>query len=285
MTLHLRPGVAADAPVLGDICYRAFVAIAAAHGFPPDFPSAEFAAGVMDWQLQQAGIFNVVAELNGRIVGSNFLDERNPIGGVGPVTVDPDVQNAGVGRALMDAVLRRSDERRSAGVRLIQAGYHTRSLALYAKLGFEVRESLACMQGPAIGATIAGYPVRMATARDLASCNQLCLRVHGHVRDGELARTVERGAARVVERDGRITGYATGISFFAHAVGETTGDLEALIAEAAAFPGAGFLVPMRNGALLRWCLDAGLRIVQPMTLMTRGAYQEAAGAWMPSVMF
>jgi hypothetical protein len=29
-------------------------------------------------------VWGVVAELDGRLVGSNFLDERNPIRGVGP---------------------------------------------------------------------------------------------------------------------------------------------------------------------------------------------------------
>jgi hypothetical protein len=37
--------------------------------------------------------------------------------------------------------------------------------------------------------------------------------------------------------------------------------------------------------MLRWCLDNGLRIVQPMTLMSKGLYNEPAGAWLPSIFF
>jgi hypothetical protein len=37
--------------------------------------------------------------------------------------------------------------------------------------------------------------------------------------------------------------------------------------------------------LLRWCLSNGLHIVQPMTLMSIGLYNEPDGAWMPSVSF
>jgi hypothetical protein len=37
--------------------------------------------------------------------------------------------------------------------------------------------------------------------------------------------------------------------------------------------------------MLRWCLANGLRVVQPMTLMTTGLYNEPAGAWLPSIMF
>ena len=102
---------------------------------------------------------------------------------------------------------------------------------------------------------------------------------------GELADAVAQGAARVVERMGRITGYATPIAFSGHAVGETNGDLEALIAVAPSIPGPGVLVPTRNGALIRWCLGQGLRITQTMTLMSNGLYNEPQGAWLPSVLY
>jgi hypothetical protein len=88
-----------------------------------------------------------------------------------------------------------------------------------------------------------------------------------------------------VERAGRITGYATPIAFFGHAVAETTDDLMALIGAADSFPGAGFLIPTRNGELMRWCLGKGLRITQTMTLMTRGLYNQPGGAWLASVLY
>jgi hypothetical protein len=170
-------------------------------------------------------------------------------------------------------------------MRLVQAGYHSRSLALYLKLGFDVREPLACLQGPAIGKAVPGHAVRAATANDLPDCNRLCSRVHGHDRSGELADAVAHGEARVVERAGRVTGYATPVAFFGHAVGETNDDLKALIGTAASFPGPGFLVPTRNGELLRWCLAEGLRITQTMTLMTVGLYNQPDGAWLSSVSY
>ena len=45
------------------------------------------------------------------------------------------------------------------------------------------------------------------------------------------------------------------------------------------------LVPTRNGALVRWCLDAGLRITQTLTLMSIGLYNQPDGAWLPSVLY
>jgi hypothetical protein len=89
----------------------------------------------------------------------------------------------------------------------------------------------------------------------------------------------------VVEHDGRITGYTAGLSFFAHSVGETLDDLKALIGAAPEYGGPGILVPMREGALFRYCLENGLRVVQVLTLMSRGLYNEPQGAWLPSIMF
>jgi GNAT superfamily N-acetyltransferase len=100
--------------------------------------------------LSRGDIYSVVAEVDGRVVGSNFLWENGAIAGVGPITIDPSAQNVAVGRRLMEEVLRRAKERNDAGVRLVQAAYHNRSLSLYTKLGFDVREPLSNLQGPAI---------------------------------------------------------------------------------------------------------------------------------------
>jgi hypothetical protein len=62
-------------------------------------------------------------------------------------------------------------------------------------------------------------------------------------------------------------------------------DLQALIASAESFGGPGILIPTRNSVLFSWCLASGLRVIQPMTLMTMGLYNEPAGAWFPSVLF
>jgi predicted N-acetyltransferase YhbS len=117
VTIRLRKGEAADAAAVGDICYRAFKAVAEEHNYRPDFPSPDIAAAFLAGLISHEGFFDTVAEIDGRIVGSNFLDERNPISGVGPVTVDPDLQNDGAGRALMQAAMRRSRERGFAGIR------------------------------------------------------------------------------------------------------------------------------------------------------------------------
>ena len=142
-----------------------------------------------------------------------------------------------------------------------------------------------CMQGPAIKKTFDGFTVRAAQPSDLDACNPLALRVHGHHRGGELADAIQQGTATVVERGGRITGYASSLAFFGHAVAETNPDLQAIIAAADGFGGPGILVPSRNSELFRWCLAHGLRVVQPMTLMSLGLYNEPKGAFLPSVLY
>jgi predicted N-acetyltransferase YhbS len=285
MNVTLRPARLEDANVCGTICYEAFKAIAEQHNFPPDFPSPDVTTTLLSELLSHPGFYGVVAELDGRVVGSNFMDERSTIAGIGPITVDPAAQNRTIGRQLMRHVLERVATRRSPGVRLVQAAYHHRSLSLYATLGFEIREPLATMQGPPLAVHIPGYAVRPATERDLDACNQVCLSVHGHDRGGELRDAITQGTAVVVEHGGGITGYATSIAFWGHAVSESNEGLKALIGAAAAFPGPGFLLPTRNGALFRWCLAHGLRVVHLMTLMSIGLYNEPAGAFLPSILY
>jgi predicted N-acetyltransferase YhbS len=283
MKLNMRGATREDAAVLGQINYDAFKKIADEHGFPPDFPSVDYAVGVVTSLASTPGVYSVVAEADGKIAGSNFMDKRNPIAGIGPISVDPSVQNQTIGRSLMEDVLARARSRNFAGIRLVQAAYHNRSLCLYTKLGFETREPLSVMQGQPLNLKLPGYDVRRATENDLESCNRLCERVHGHNRGGELRDAIGRGGATVVERLGRITGYATALAFFGHAVGETNDDIRALIGAASAFLGPGILVPTRNGELFRWCLANGMRLVQQTTLMTIGLYNEPSGSYLPSI--
>ena len=283
--LMIRRAGLEDAPVCGRICYDAFNTLNARHGFPCDFPGPDATTGVLSMMFSHPGFYCLVAEIGGRIVGSNCLDERSMIAGVGPITVDPESQNSGAGRKLMLAVMGRARERGSAGVRLVQAAFHNRSLSLYASLGFRVREPLSCMQGRTVQRGAPGCTVRAAKATDVEACNGVSGRVHGFDRGGELTDAINRGSALVVEREGRITGYASSLAFFGHATAETNLDLQALIASVESFGGSGILVPSRNSALFQWCLANGLRVVQALTLMSVGLYSEPAGAWLPSITY
>jgi len=281
----IRQATPEDVAACGKICYDAFSAVNAAHNFPCDFPNPEYAGGLIQNMFKAPGIYCVIAESNSQILGSNCLDERAIIHGVGPITVDPNTQNRGVGRRLMQAVMDRSRERNSAGIRLVQAAFNTRSLSLYASLGFDVREPLVVMQGRTRERLIPGCHVRSATSADLASCNALSRRIHGYDRADDLAFSTQQGSALVVERAGRITGYSSALAFFGHTTAESNQDLQALLGSVESYGGPGVLVPTRNADLFRWCLLNGLRVVEPMNLMSTGLYNSPAGAWLPSILF
>jgi predicted N-acetyltransferase YhbS len=281
----LRRGRPEDAPAAARICYEAFHAIATHHGFPPDFPSVEVARGLIDHVLANEDVYSVVAERDGRVVGSNFLWCGDPVAGVGPITVDPSVQDASIGRSLMEYVLQYADRKRFASVRLVQAAYHNRSLSLYTKLGFDTREPLSTIQGPPLGLTMPERKVRAAVPDDVRACQVLGETILGVSRAQEFRAAIDRGSAKVVEQGGRITGYTTSVAFFGHTVGLSNEDLQALIGAATEFGGPGFLLPTRNSKLLRWCLAHKLRVVMPLTLMSRGTYSEPQGAFLPSILY
>jgi predicted N-acetyltransferase YhbS len=285
MNTKIRRATREDVEACGEICYRAFCAIADQHNFPREFPSPEAALGVVTSMISHPAFYGIVAEVDGRIAGSNFMDERAPIAGIGPISVDPELQNSGAGRAMMQHMLDRVADNRLPGVRLVQVAYHNRSFSLYAKLGFEIREPLSVMVGPPIKESIPGYKVRPALDGDVAACNRLHFAVHGHERAGELRDAIKAGTATVVEHVGRITGYATAIGYAGYAVGESNEELKALIAAATEFHGCGPQIPSRNGELLRWCYSRGLKLMQINTLMSVGFYNEPRLPFVPSILY
>ena len=141
----LRAAEPSEAEACAQILFDAFGGLHDHHRFQRDFPELEAATALMQVWIPHPSIWGVVAEIEGRIVGSNFLDERDPIRGVGPITVDPEGQNAGVGRKLMAAVIERGEG--APGTRLLQDAFHMRSLSLYESLGFEVKEPVAVITG------------------------------------------------------------------------------------------------------------------------------------------
>jgi predicted N-acetyltransferase YhbS len=287
MDVQIRPATPADAEACGRIIYDAFKGIAERHNFRPDFPSADVGARLADLLINDPAVFGVVAESGGRVVGSNFLSEWDSIRGVGPITVDPNVQTRGIGRRLMEAVIKRG--RGAAGIRLLQDSFNTASLSLYASLGFEVREPLALMEGTVAGAVPTGYEVRPMRDDDLGEAAELSERVYGFSRAGEIKSLALAIRPFVAARDGRVVAYASAPNLWSlgHAVAEREEDMRALLAGVVALTEEplSFLLPTRQAGLFRWCLGEGMRVVKTMTLMTTGEYREPQGAYLTSVLY
>jgi GNAT superfamily N-acetyltransferase len=264
--------------------YEAFRNIAEQHNFPPDFPHAEAATGLLRMMLGAPGFDAAVAEEGGEILGSIFFSSRSNVGGISVITVAPESQNRTVGRRLMLHGMESLAQLGHTRQQLVQAGYHNRSLCLYSKLGFIANDMLSAMTGNPIKAKIEGRTVRVAMESDTTDCNKLCRSIHGFDRSGEVAAAITAGTAQVVEVEGRITGYTSGVGFVGHGVGEVNDDLKALIASGDEFAGPGILIPTNNAELFGWCLDNGLKVVQQMILMDSAPTAPPNGAYWPSVL-
>jgi predicted N-acetyltransferase YhbS len=287
MEITIRPAAASDTEACGRIIYEAFKCIADRHRFPPDFPTVEAGLQLATSFINHPAIFGVVAEYEGRAVGSNFLDERDPIRGLGPITVDPLVQERGLGRRLMEAVLERG--RGAAGIRLLQDSFNVLSVSLYASLGFDVREPILLMRGKPKSKPASGVEVRPLKDEDLSECAALCKKVHGFDRVNELRDTLQLFSPYVAMHEGRLVAYASAPIFWPlnHGAAETEEDMKALLLGAGAVNAEplSFLLPVRQANFFRWCLSEGLRVIKPMTLMVMGDYQEPNGCYFVFVLY
>jgi ribosomal protein S18 acetylase RimI-like enzyme len=269
---------------LGRICYDAFYDIATSHGFPPDFASVEFAQAVVGLMMQQETIYSSAAFDGDRPRGSNFLNMWGDAAGIGPISVDLDAQGEGIGKSLMLDAIAHAESAGFEGVRLCQDSFNMRSLALYASLGFVVKEPLAYMTLATNGPVDPDF--RPATAADHDAMDALCRDVYRITRKGEYTALTAAGfPAFVLDRGGHIAGYLIGTSI-GHGVAETDDDMLALLSSiAATTPDAHAHIAMRQGDIYRRALAAGHRNRKVMNLMARGRYEEPSGAYCPSVMY
>ena len=159
-----------------------------------------------------------------------------------------------------------------------------RSLALYASLGFDVKEPLAYMTLSSAGNVDDAF--RPATPADYDAMDALCRDVYRISRKGEYATLTAVGfPAFVLDRGSGITGYVIGTAI-GHGVAQSDDDMLALLAGiGATTPDAHAHIAMRQGTLYRRALAAGHRNRKVMNLMTYGPYEEPQGTYCPSVMF
>lgn len=271
---------------LGRICFEAFRGIHDRHDFPRDFPDVETAVKVIGMLTGLRDAFGVAARLNGRLVGSNFILAPDSVGGIGPISIDPEFQGNGVGRRLMEAVMAHAAQRGVARVRLLQDSFNTASLSLYASLGFDVREPVGVLRAPPAGEP--DLTVRLAASADLPELGQLSKRIYKVDRLREMVEWSGAGMPILLrERAGRIVGYLIP-GKLGHGVAESEADALALIRQISrhALPGMDlFFLPLRQTSLYRAALQHGSRLIKPMTLMSLGPYEDPEPVWMPSILY
>ena len=285
--ITIRPATPRDEADVARVVFEGFASIANRHNFPLDFPSIDIATGFARMVLNHPKFYGVIAETDGKFIGSNFLDERGEITAVGPITIDPAFQGRGAGRRLMQAVIERGQ--RASGIRLVQDAFNTVSMSLYASLGFEIKEPLVLMQGTPAGHATGRGEAHGMTEEDLDGCALLCRKVHGIDRVGELRDAIRMFKPMVLKREGQVVAYLSAPTVWTlnHGVAQTEQDLTDLLLAAGAAQGEplALLVPTRRATFFRWCLESGLRVIKPLSLMAMGKYQEPQGAFYPSVLY
>jgi predicted N-acetyltransferase YhbS len=275
----------ADVPAVGRIIAEAFNDVWQRHGFPAPWPRPETADQMTGFYVNYSEARGFVAERDGTLVGSGFAHIRGDKAGIGPVTVAPEAQSRGVGRALMARLL--DEARECSSVRLIQDPFNNVSFSLYSKLGFVPRDVVArfVTEDPRPTQPRNSPAVRAMTTDDLESVAALDERKTGMRRPLDYALLMSLGSQLVCQRDGRVIGFLCRVPtddevMLGPGAAETLDDLRALLGEALRIPGphrTRVWLTASQHDLLRCVFDAGFAISSISTYMVKGDWQPPPG--------
>lgn len=284
MSIELMPIDRDVIPELARICYEAFSSLHARHAVHCDIPDIDTGMQIISHVTAHPSYTGIVATVDGRPIGSNFLLHSDFVAGIGPITVDPRFQSLGVGRVLMQWAIDETHRRGIRQTRLFQEAINPTSLSLYTSVGFAWRDSAALMQ--ATPANTDDPSIRSLTAEDSDRIESLSLAGYGFSRAGDAAQLLMAKLPGFLrERDGRVVGYLIS-TLFGHASAETDDDLLALIAHAARHVPpqmALFICPLSRADLFRRALVERHRTIKVLSYMSLGEFTVPNGAYLPSI--
>ena len=99
-------------------------------------------------RYRAAHVASFGAVLDGKLAGSNFATRWGSVGFLGPLTIAPDLQERGIGRALLAKTMTQFDLWGTRHVGLFTFAHSAKHLALYQKYGFHARFLTAIMSAP-----------------------------------------------------------------------------------------------------------------------------------------
>jgi GNAT superfamily N-acetyltransferase len=229
----------------------------------------------------------LAAEVGGRLVGTNFLTRWGSVGFFGPLTIDPELWNKGVARALLDATMPIFDSWGVSHAGLFTFPGSPKHVALYQSYGFLPRFLTPVLAKPLTGASPAGAHEEMAgrwstagEAVDLASVVAGCVPVTDTTYPGlDVGREIQATAAQNL--GDTVLVFGAGGEILAFAVchtgpGSEAGTGACFVKFGAALPGPG--AADRFGRLLDACEAFAARqgaqaLVAGVNSARRGAYQ------------
>ena len=227
-----------------------------------------------DWELMLSVGFGVVAERDGRIVGTAMAWPYGPDAAtLGMVIVSQACRGEGVGGRLMDAVLTR------LGERTVLLNSTEDGAPLYRKLGFQAVGTIHQHQGAAFSVPVPklrrGERVRPLGASDAVAIIELDRRATGLKRAELVSALLTSGQGVILDRDGEAVGFALFRRFGrGYAVGPVVSpDRDGAKALVSHWLGsnAGMFIRMDipgDSGLSTWLEEMGLKEVDRVTTMT-----------------
>ena len=145
-----QPAVSAlgekDLPEAERICRLAFGTFLGAPDPKTFWSDRDYVYG--RWRAPHVAAFG--AALDGQFVGSNFATRWGSVGFFGPLTVRPDIQEHGIGWALIVRTMEQFDSWATRHVGLFTFAQSAKHVALYQKFGFHARFLTAIMSAPTV---------------------------------------------------------------------------------------------------------------------------------------
>lgn len=213
MALTIRPLLEDDLPAakrIVAIAFGTFLGIPA----PETYFSDRDYVGAR-WPARHTSAFG--ADLDGRLVGSNFVTCWGSFGFFGPLTVDPEHWDQGIGQLLMEPVMECLEEWQVTHAGLFTFPHSPKHIGLYQKYGFWPRFLTAVMSKPVSSGTPGGdlcsYSGLSENTRSefLSRCRELANGIHpGLDLTAEIETTTRLALGdTVLLTDGdRLTGFA-----------------------------------------------------------------------------
>jgi len=243
----------------------------------------------------------VAVDASGTIVGSNLVELRDEVAGVGPISVKTDVASKGIGRMLMQAVMRAAQRNGKGIVRLHAIGSNNKSSSLYLSCGFDPVVTCGHYEGVCTAAPPEGqgFIFHDLSAKYVDGCDELHKRVYGCSRRNDIKAMISHPAPGGVVSDarGKVVAYSTGCFLSGHSVATTfeafqfmTVEMSKKIEEArsagAPLPPCTFFVPHTYPDVLRWLARSGFRLVRQVVQMGYGPDKTPQeGFYMPAIQY
>jgi GNAT superfamily N-acetyltransferase len=228
-----------------------------------------------DWRFALELGHGVAVEIDGKLAATAlWWPYEKAFASVGMIIVAPALQGRGIGRRLMDELLRQADGR-AIVLNSTREGYR-----LYERLGFVPRGQINQHQAVwAAGAPElpANNAIRPFRPEDIAAIRELDCRASGMGRTRLLDALFSVSKVAVIEREERVHGYAC-VRRWGHGVvvgpvvARDAMDAKALVATLVAEHRGGFVridVPATSG-LSPWLEEIGLPQVGHVVSMVRG---------------